>query len=200
MDQEGGISKTTIILLVLGGLLLWDYIQQRKQPVKKVRFDETTQEYDDLDDLDESESKEHEDEDKDEGETTETKTEIKQMSFDFSLTTNNKCVEFPKGNPGMSKVQLWDCSGDQNQSWNYNNGVIKNNESGKCLELDKSDTWLKQYDCVDGNQRQQWEITTNGIKNIGTGKCVHVNDTNNGYEPHTGDCNILNKPLKVKKF
>jgi Ricin-type beta-trefoil lectin domain-like/Glycine rich protein len=74
-----------------------------------------------------------------------------------------------------------------NQQWAYKfngttgEGQIVNASSGKCLELNRSDAKIDQWDCIDGADNEQWKL----VPNPGGGTALQINLTA-GPDGHPG--------------
>lgn len=108
------------------------------------------------------------------------------------------------GNNG-TKIQLWSCTGANNQHWNRdpggnggtNNGEMTNTQSGRCLDADLSTigsngTKIQLWNCTFANN-QQWYTPGDGtIRNVQSGRCLDA-DLNtigsNGTKVQLWDCN-----------
>ena len=95
-----------------------------------------------------------------------------------------KCLDDSgDGTADGNKIQLWDCSGTDAQSWTYRNGQIVG-PGGKCLDVQSNNqtngTIVQLYTC-NGTAAQQWTTTNNTIVSSG-GYCLDVTGwgTSNG--------------------
>lgn len=74
-----------------------------------------------------------------------------------------------------------------NQQWAYKfngttgEGEIVNASSGKCLELNRSDAKIDQWDCIDGADNEQWKL----VPNRSGGTALQINLTA-GPDGHPG--------------
>jgi dienelactone hydrolase len=76
------------------------------------------------------------------------------------------------GTADGTRLQLYDCTGQWNQTWNYTNNTLVNPQSGKCLNVAGDGTGVNLWTC-NGSGAQKWTVQAhgNGV-NTGSGKCL----------------------------
>jgi hypothetical protein len=99
-----------------------------------------------------------------------------------------------------TKVQLWDCSGANQQQWQTTfTGVstIRNARSGRCLDaqlqsINRNGTKVQLWDC-NGSDQQLWRFNSSAtITNVHSGRCLDAqlqSINNNGTIVQLWDCN-----------
>jgi hypothetical protein len=131
-----------------------------------------------------------------------------QSAGQFPITTMayGKCLDADANTQGVNgtKIQIWDCVGDSNQQWKWQNcqtnGACElvSTAYGKCLDADANTqgidgTKVQLWDCV-GGTNQYW-IISNALRNtyisLAYGKCLDA-DANtqgvNGTKVQLWDC------------
>ena len=108
----------------------------------------------------------------------------------------DKCLDVLDGDTSNgANVQLYDCNGNENQSWTYDASTteIKGLED-KCLDVEHASTDnganIQLYDCNGGDgQKWNYDASTGEIKGIGD-HCVDVahSTPENGNNIHMWDC------------
>ncbi|MER7496341.1 non-reducing end alpha-L-arabinofuranosidase family hydrolase [Streptomyces pharetrae] len=90
---------------------------------------------------------------------------------------SGRCVDVPDSSTANgTPVQLWDCSGQPNQSWTYTTARQLKVFGNKCLDAKAkgtaNGTEVVIWDCNTGTN-QQWNINPNGsISGVQSGKCL----------------------------
>ena len=93
--------------------------------------------------------------------------------------------------PDYTNVDLYTCSGADNQIFIFDGTNIKHAASGKCLDNDAGNSDSVQIFTCTGGSNQVWTMTTGGaILNKATGKCLDVlgGDTADGTDVWTYSC------------
>jgi opacity protein-like surface antigen len=100
-----------------------------------------------------------------------------------------------------TKVQLWDCNGWNNQSWDLLwDGTIRSMASGRCLDADTGSisgngTKVQLWDC-NGWNNQKWYVPGDGtIRSMASGRCLDADlgsISDNGTRVQLWDCNGWN--------
>ncbi len=90
-------------------------------------------------------------------------------------TQSGRCADVPTGAVNGTQVQLWDCNGQQNQSWTHTSGK-QLTSGGKCLDAygkgTTNGTQVAVWDC-NGQPNQQWTVNSNGsITGVGSNLCL----------------------------
>jgi hypothetical protein len=92
-------------------------------------------------------------------------------------------------------VQLWDCTGQANQSWTLTSGRQLQVFGSKCLDASgqgrTNGTQVIIWDC-NGQANQQWNVNTNGtITGVQSGLCLDATGagTANGTKIILWACN-----------
>ncbi|GIM90039.1 poly(ethylene terephthalate) hydrolase family protein [Paractinoplanes toevensis] len=76
------------------------------------------------------------------------------------------------GTADGTRLQLYDCTGQWNQVWNYTGNSLVNPQSGKCLNVGSDGTAVNLWNC-NGAAGQKWTLSGNGnLVNTGSGKCL----------------------------
>jgi hypothetical protein len=92
---------------------------------------------------------------------------------------SNRCLDVPNSSSANgTQVQIWDCNGGANQSWNLTSGKQLQVYGNKCLDVTGAATAagskVQIYDC-NGGTNQQWNLNSNGtITGVGSGLCLDV--------------------------
>jgi hypothetical protein len=114
-----------------------------------------------------------------------------------SVTTvlnSNKCLDVRDiSQANGAFVQLWDCSGGNNQQWHYDGShlVVYGN---KCLDLTDGNqangNHMQIWDCVSGNSNQEWLLQGNVLRWAHGNKCMDLTDGSaaNGNTIQVWDC------------
>ncbi|GID33124.1 poly(ethylene terephthalate) hydrolase family protein [Paractinoplanes brasiliensis] len=76
------------------------------------------------------------------------------------------------GTADGTRLQLYDCTGQWNQTWNYTGNTLVNPQSGKCLNAGSDGTSVNLWTCNGGNA-QKWTLQGNGnLVSTASGKCL----------------------------
>jgi hypothetical protein len=90
---------------------------------------------------------------------------------------SGRCVDVPNSSTtNGTQVQLWDCTGQANQSWTYTAGRQLQVFGTKCLDANgqgrTNGTLVIIWDC-NGQANQQWNVNANGtITGVQSGLCL----------------------------
>jgi len=81
----------------------------------------------------------------------------------IKIKLSDKCVDVKWGGTGNG-TQIWqhDCNGSPAQQWVYENGMIKNPNSNKCLNVpdaSKENGPLQIWDCGSGVDNDKWSFS-----------------------------------------
>jgi mannan endo-1,4-beta-mannosidase len=109
---------------------------------------------------------------------------------------SNRCVDVPGSTTANgTQVQLWDCSGNANQSWTHSSSGELRVYGNKCLDAEGNGTadGTKAiiWDCH-GGTNQRWHVNSDGsITNVHNGKCLDANNRGsvNGTQIILWTCN-----------
>jgi len=109
---------------------------------------------------------------------------------------SGRCIDVPNSTTtNGTQMQLWDCSGQANQSWTYTSAKELRVYGNKCLDVTgaatTAGTKVELWDC-NGGSNQQWNINSNGtITGVGSGICLDVTSgaTANGTKVEIWTCN-----------
>lgn len=93
------------------------------------------------------------------------------LASDSSIRTkDNFCLDVPNATKRSgARVWLWQCNGSAAQKWQIqSSGTIKNPNSGLCLEMTATDTFLGGPNlllqtCNSSNKRQIWTVPTSSV-------------------------------------
>ncbi|MFY1573522.1 PHB depolymerase family esterase [Verrucosispora sp. WMMD703] len=107
-------------------------------------------------------------------------------------TQSGRCIDVPNASRNNgTRVQLYDCNKQTNQSWTYNTTNKQLRVYGDmCLDAAGSGngTAIQIYTCHNGTN-QQWNINSNGtITGVQSGRCLDVWSSNNGAQIQLYDC------------
>ena len=89
-----------------------------------------------------------------------------------------------------TRVQLYDCNRQTNQSWTYTSGKQLQVYGTMCLDAAGSGNGaaVQIYSCH-GQTNQQWNLNPNGtISGVQSGRCLDVWSTANGAQIQLYDC------------
>ncbi|MBO1332122.1 non-reducing end alpha-L-arabinofuranosidase family hydrolase [Streptomyces sp. VRA16 Mangrove soil] len=108
---------------------------------------------------------------------------------------SGRCLDVPgSSTTNNTQVQLYDCSGQPNQSWTYTAAKQLKVFGNKCLDAKAkgtaNGTEVVIYDC-NGGANQQWNINSNGsISGVQSGKCLDAigASTSNGTKIQLYTC------------
>ena len=109
---------------------------------------------------------------------------------------SGRCVDVPNSTQtNGTRVQLYDCHGQTNQSWNYTSSKQLQVYGSKCLDANgaatANGTGIIIWDC-NGGTNQQWNVNSNGtITGVQSGLCLDANGggTANGTRIILWACN-----------
>ena len=109
---------------------------------------------------------------------------------------SGRCVDVPNASTtNGTQLQLWDCSGNNNQRWTYTSSKQLMVYGNKCLDASgqgtADGTAVIIWDC-NGQANQQWNVNSNGtITGAQSGKCIDANGagTANGTKIIIWSCN-----------
>ncbi|MEV0274384.1 non-reducing end alpha-L-arabinofuranosidase family hydrolase [Hamadaea sp. NPDC050747] len=106
---------------------------------------------------------------------------------------SNRCIDVPNASQtNGTRVQLYDCNGQNNQKWTYTASKQLTVYGNKCLDANgaatANGTAIIIWDC-NGQTNQQWNINSNGtISGVQSGRCLDVWGTANGQQIQLYDC------------
>jgi dienelactone hydrolase len=88
-------------------------------------------------------------------------------------TASGRCADIAGYNTADgARLQLYDCTGQWNQAWNYTGNTLVNPQSGKCLNAGGDGTSANLWTC-NGSGAQKWTLQANGnLVNTASGKCL----------------------------
>jgi endo-1,4-beta-xylanase len=98
---------------------------------------------------------------------------------------SGRCVDVPNASQSDgTRVQLWDCNGQANQSWTYTSSKQLQVYGSKCLDASgqgtTNGTAVIIWSCS-GQANQQWNVNSNGtITGVQSGLCLDAYSTANG--------------------
>ncbi|WP_246636866.1 endo-1,4-beta-xylanase [Actinoplanes hulinensis] len=105
---------------------------------------------------------------------------------------SGRCVDVPGATQNNgTRVQLYDCNGQANQTWTLTSSRQLTVYGTRCLDAAGSGNGsaVQIYAC-NGQANQQWNVNTNGtITNVQSGRCLDVWGTGNGQQIQIYDCN-----------
>ncbi|MEV4708375.1 endo-1,4-beta-xylanase [Actinoplanes sp. NPDC049316] len=104
---------------------------------------------------------------------------------------SGRCIDVPNAsqNDG-TRVQLYDCNGQANQTWTLTSSKQLTVYGNKCLDAAGSGNGsaVQIYSC-NGQANQQWNVNSNGtITGVQSGRCLDVWGTGNGQQVQIYDC------------
>ena len=111
----------------------------------------------------------------------------------ISGVQSNRCIDVPNASQtNGTRVQLYDCHGQTNQTWTYTSSKQLRVYGSKCLDANggatANGTAVIIWDC-NGGANQQWNINANGtISGVQSGRCLDVWGTGNGQQVQIYDC------------
>ncbi len=106
---------------------------------------------------------------------------------------SGRCIDVPNASQtNGTRVQLYDCHGQTNQSWTYTSSKQLRVYGSKCLDANgaatANGTAIIIWDCNNGSN-QQWNVNSNGtISGVQSGRCLDVWGTGNGQQVQLYDC------------
>merc|ERR1712137_975305 len=97
---------------------------------------------------------------------------------------SGKCMDIRNSDySNEAQVQLFACSGGENQNWQLHDDAIVNPASGKCLDINnhnnlqpdqyKDETKVELYKC-NGRPNQKWAFQDGQLVNPPSGKCLDI--------------------------
>jgi hypothetical protein len=124
-----------------------------------------------------------------------------------------RCLDADAGAIGANgtKVQLWDCNGWPNQTWDiFSDGAVRSTQSGRCLDADlgsvgANGTKVQLWDCT-GGANQKWNtllssltapagvgpLDSSNLRSAANGRCLDADLGSiwaNGTKVQLWDCN-----------
>ncbi|WP_216592789.1 poly(ethylene terephthalate) hydrolase family protein [Verrucosispora sioxanthis] len=106
-------------------------------------------------------------------------------------TQSGRCVDVPNASRNNgTRVQLYDCNKQTNQSWTYTTNKQLRVYDNMCLDAAGSGNGaaVQIYTCHSGTN-QQWNVNSNGtITGVQSGRCLDVWSSNNGAQIQLYDC------------
>ncbi|MCZ7421999.1 non-reducing end alpha-L-arabinofuranosidase family hydrolase [Verrucosispora sp. WMMA2121] len=104
---------------------------------------------------------------------------------------SGRCVDVPNASrDNGTRVQLYDCNKQTNQSWTYTSNKQLRVYGDMCLDAGGSGNGaaIQIYSCHSGTN-QQWNVNSNGtISGVQSGRCLDVWSTSNGAQVQLYDC------------
>ncbi|MFI7024274.1 ricin-type beta-trefoil lectin domain protein [Micromonospora sp. NPDC049900] len=105
---------------------------------------------------------------------------------------SGRCVDVPNSSrTNGTRVQLYDCNRQTNQTWTYNSSTRQLRVYGDmCLDAagTGNSAAVQIYSCHN-QTNQQWNINTNGtISGVQSGRCLDAWNTTNGAQIQLYDC------------
>ena len=106
-------------------------------------------------------------------------------------TQSGRCIDVPNASrDNGTRVQLYDCNGQPNQSWTYTATKQLQVYGDRCLDAAGSGNGaaVQIYSCH-SQTNQQWNLNSNGtISSVQSGRCLDVWSTANGAQVQLYDC------------
>ncbi len=106
-------------------------------------------------------------------------------------TQSGRCIDVPNASRSNgTRVQLYDCNKQVNQSWTYTSNKQLQVYGNMCLDAAGSGNGaaVQIYSCH-GQTNQQWNVNSNGtISGVQSGRCLDVWSTANGAQVQLYDC------------
>jgi endo-1,4-beta-xylanase len=104
---------------------------------------------------------------------------------------SGRCIDVPNASQtNGTRVQLYDCNGQSNQTWTYTSSKQLMVYGSRCLDAAGSGnaSAVQIYSC-NGQTNQQWNVNSNGtITGVQSGRCLDVWGTGNGQQVQIYDC------------
>jgi hypothetical protein len=106
---------------------------------------------------------------------------------------SGRCVDVPNASQTAgTRVQLWDCNGQANQSWTNTSSKQLQVYGGMCLDAyghgTSNGTAVIIWTC-NGQANQQWNVNSNGtITGVQSGLCLDAGGTANGTQLQLWSC------------
>ncbi len=105
---------------------------------------------------------------------------------------SGRCLDVPNASQTSgTRVQLYDCNGQTNQTWTLTSDRQLTVYGSMCLDAAGSGNGsaVQIYSC-NGQANQQWTVTSAGtITGVQSGRCLDVWGTGNGQQVQIYDCN-----------
>ncbi|MEU8819922.1 ricin-type beta-trefoil lectin domain protein [Actinoplanes sp. NPDC048796] len=105
---------------------------------------------------------------------------------------SGRCLDVPGSSQNNgTRVQLYDCNGQANQTWTLTSSKQLTVYGSRCLDAAGSGNGsaVQIYSC-NGQANQQWNVNSNGtITGVQSGRCLDVWGTGNGQQIQLWDCN-----------
>ncbi|GIF62246.1 beta-xylanase [Asanoa ishikariensis] len=105
---------------------------------------------------------------------------------------SGRCVDVPNASQSNgTRVQLYDCNRQSNQTWTYTSNKQLQVYGSMCLDAAGSGNGagIQIYSCHSGTN-QQWNLNSNGsISGVQSGRCLDVWSTANGAQIQLYNCN-----------
>ncbi|MFG1992573.1 endo-1,4-beta-xylanase [Actinoplanes sp. NPDC048988] len=105
---------------------------------------------------------------------------------------SGRCLDVPGSSQNNgTRVQLYDCNGQANQTWTLTSSKQLTVYGSRCLDAAGSGNGsaVQIYSC-NGQANQQWNVNSNGtITGVQSGRCLDVWGTGNGQQVQIYDCN-----------
>ncbi|GIF13443.1 endo-1,4-beta-xylanase (glycosyl hydrolase family 10) [Actinoplanes teichomyceticus] len=105
---------------------------------------------------------------------------------------SGRCLDVPNASQNNgTRVQLYDCNGQTNQTWTLTSSRQLTVYGSRCLDAAGSGNGsaVQIYSC-NGQANQQWNVNANGtITGVQSGRCLDVWGTGNGQQVQLYDCN-----------
>ncbi|GGN74743.1 beta-xylanase [Actinoplanes lobatus] len=105
---------------------------------------------------------------------------------------SGRCIDVPSASQtNGTRVQLYDCNGQANQTWTLTSSRQLTVYGTRCLDAAGSGNGsaVQIYAC-NGQANQQWNVNSNGtISGVQSGRCLDVWGTGNGQQVQIYDCN-----------
>jgi endo-1,4-beta-xylanase len=106
-------------------------------------------------------------------------------------TQSGRCIDVPNAaRDNGTRVQLYDCNRQPNQSWTYTSNKQLQVYGDRCLDAAGSGNGaaVQIYSCH-SQTNQQWNVNSNGtISSVQSGRCLDVWSTANGAQVQLYDC------------
>jgi endo-1,4-beta-xylanase len=104
---------------------------------------------------------------------------------------SGRCIDVPNASrDNGTRVQLYDCNRQPNQSWTYTSNKQLQVYGNMCLDAAGSGNGaaIQIYSCHSATN-QQWNVNSNGtISGVQSGRCLDVWSTANGAQVQLYDC------------
>ncbi|MFF5181787.1 ricin-type beta-trefoil lectin domain protein [Micromonospora sp. NPDC000316] len=106
-------------------------------------------------------------------------------------TQSGRCLDVPNASRNNgTRVQLYDCNRQTNQTWTYTSGKQLQVYGNMCLDAAGTGNGaaVQIYSCH-SQTNQQWNVNSNGtISSVQSGRCLDVWSTANGAQVQLYDC------------